>query len=118
MNAQQKAPVQGFPQNWGTKQVEVGELAGPATYVTGGQTVNASDFGWGGFDAFLMPMLSYSGTYYFLVQPLTVDASPSAQKPQLTSVKVIWMVVATGVEAANGLTTLDDEVARFIAISI
>lgn len=117
MNAQQKAPVAGYAQNWGTKQVTVDEMAGPALYAAGGQTVLASDIGWGGFDLFTVPMLSYSGTYYCRVQPLTVDAAPSAQKPCLRSVKVSWYVLATGVEVADNVV-LTTEIVRFFAISI
>src|SRR4051812_2663463 len=103
MNAEQKAPVAGYAQNWGTKQVTVGEMAGPLSYLAGGQTVNATDLGWGGFDLFQVPMLSYSGTYFCRVQPLAIDPAPCAQKPALTQVKVIWIVLATGVEVANAV---------------
>jgi len=115
MNAQQSAPMVGYEQLFGTKKASVFELAGPTLYAPGGQTVNASQFGWGGFDYVSSGMLSYSGTYFVRVQPLPVDAAPSAQKNGGNSqVKVVWYVVATGAEA--GAINLSAEIVRLLAL--
>lgn len=118
MNAQQVAPASGYAQSFGTKQAAVFELAGPSSYPTGGQTVDAATLGWGGFD-YVSPGegLSYSGTYSCKVQYLPVDAAPSAQKGAVGSVKVQWFVVSTGVEAANA-TDLDGEIVRLFALGV
>lgn len=117
MNAEQKAPVDGYPQNFGTKHYLVDEFAGPTSYVTGGQTINASDVGMGTFDYFDAGELSYSGTYYFRVQPLPTSPNPSTQKPGITQVKVLWIVAATGLEVGPA-TNLSGEIARFIALGL
>lgn len=115
--AQQLSPLPGYEQLWGTKKVFIGELVGPKSYVGGGQTVNASQLGWGGFDRVGMMSLSYSGTFSFRTQILPVDAAPTAFNPNVKSVKIIWIVVATGAEVA-GAVDLSAEVGRFEAIGV
>lgn len=117
LTAQQKAPVAGYAQNWGTKQVVVAEVAGPSSYLAGGQSIAATDLGWGGFDFLMASMLSYSGTYFARIQPNAIDAAPSAQKPALTSVQMLWYVVATGSQVADAVD-LSTEIIRIMAISI
>lgn len=117
MNAQQFAPLPGYPQQWGTKNVQNGEFAGPASYPTGGQTVNASQFGWGAFDEFAVHGMTYSGTYYCRVQYLPIDAAPTAQNQSVYQLKILWYVLATNAEVANAVD-LSGEVARFFAVSI
>src|SRR2546429_393093 len=115
MNAQQKVAVAGYRQIWGTKQVNIFEVAGPASYPTGGQTVNATDLGVGGMDYMDVGTYSYSGTYKCTVQPLPTSAAPSKQKPAIKSFKILWYVVATNAEVAN-TTDLSGEIVRLIAI--
>lgn len=118
MNAQQSAPLMGYFQNFGTKNAGVFELAGPTLYAAGGQTLNASQFGMGGFDFVdAGGGLSYSGTYYCRIQYLPVDAAPSAQTPGgNTQVKVVWYVLATNAEA--GAIDLSTEIVRLFAMGV
>lgn len=115
--SQQLSPLPGYEQVWGSKKRFVGELAGPSLYVQGGQTVNASQLGWGGFDTVGVSGLSYSGTYSYRIQFLPIKPNPTAFNPSVKSVKVIWIVVGTGVEAAAN-TDLHAEVCRFDATGV
>jgi len=117
MNPSQLVPMDGYTQSFGTKQACVAELAGPSSYPTGGQEVEAASLGWGGFDAVAVMGLSYSGTYYAHVQYLPVDAAPSGQKPPVQSVKILWYVLATGAEVAN-TTDIDGEILRLFCIGV
>lgn len=115
MPNQALSPILGWEQKFGTKNAFVGELFGPTLYAAGGQVVNASQIGWGGFDVFTVVGLSYSGTYYCHVQYMPVDAAPSVPTPGGNAqVKVLWFVKATGVEA--GAIDLSAEVVRFFAM--
>ena len=116
MQAEQKAPLMGYPDLWGTKRAEIAEVAGPASYVTGGQTINASDMGFGGFDWVDAGGQSYSGTYYGRISYLPVSAPPSAQNPACKQVKLQWIVTATGAEAAAAVN-LSGEIMRMIVIA-
>lgn len=114
--AQQLNPLPGYEQLWGSKKAFLGELVGPTLYASGGQTVNASQLGWGGFDMVQAPCLSLSGTYMARVQLLPLDAAPSEFLGACASVKVVWYVVATGAEA--GAVDLSTEVMRLFAIGV
>ncbi len=110
--AQQLSPLPGYQQYWGTKLAFVGEVVGPKSYVTGGQTIQASQLGWGGFDFVNAGgSLSYSGTFYCRVQYLPVDAAPSVFNPGVKSIKLLWYVLATNAEVA-GAVDLSAEIVR------
>jgi len=117
MNAEQVIPLPGYQQYWGSKLAFIGELAGQLSYTTGGQQFDASALGLGGFDSFEVVGRSYSGTYRCEVQYLAVDAAPSAPKGAVASVKIIWIVVATGAEVANAVD-LSGEIIRFQAVGV
>lgn len=117
MAADQKTPLPGYPQYWGSKMVNVVEVNGPTLYAAGGQQINASDFGWGGFDACFPLGLSLSGTYYAaLVQNGAVDATPSVPAGSVSYVKVQWFVTATNLEA--GALDLSNEIVRLMFIGV
>lgn len=113
MNAQQAAPLPGYAQTFGTKDVVVIELAGPVLYAAGGQTIDAAQFGKGGFDFISCGQgLSYSGTYFARVQYLPIDAAPSLQNQSVKTAKILWYVLATGAEA--GAIDLSTEILRLM----
>lgn len=114
LRQQQIIPLPGYPQQWGTKNVELGEMVGPSSYATGGVTINASSFGWGGFDRFAATGRSYSGTYSAQVQPLPITAGAKSNQ-SIKSYKVVWIVIATGAEVANAVD-LSAEIMRFEAV--
>lgn len=113
------SPISGYENRMGSKKSFVGELYGQLSYTTGGQVVNASQFGWGGFDIFDAGSgLSYSGTYYCRVQYMPVSGAPSKLSPGGNQqVKVIWIVTATGAEVAN-TTNISGEVIRIFALGV
>lgn len=106
----------GYTQPWGAKLIQGFEHAGPVLYAAGGETILASDLGIGGFDFVLVPGLSLSGTYYGLVQPLPVDATPSVALGAFKSFKLLWYVLATNAEA--GAIDLSGEILRLLCISV
>lgn len=108
--------VPGYEQPWGTKEAIVTEHFGPASYPTGGETINASDFNRGGFDAVLISGISYSGTYSAR-WVWALDAAPSVAKGAQASGKLLWTVVATGSEVAN-TTDLSTEILRLLLIMV
>lgn len=87
-------PATGF----GVKYHQVVDHKGPTSYPTGGETVNASDFANGGFDAVHLSGLSLSGTYF--ARLLWPSSSPGVS---FKTFKLIWYVLATGVEVANAV---------------
>lgn len=107
----------GYENQFGTKKKEVFELTGPAAYAAGGQLVSASDLGWGGFDEVHVPGLSLSGTFLVRTQYLPIDAAPSVPLGAARTVKLIWIVVATGAEVA-ALVDLSGEVIRVSALGV
>jgi len=116
MNAEQKAPLPGYRDFFGTKPVVIAEVAGPTSYATGGQTINAADFGLAGIDYADAGMVSYSGTYYGRIIPQPASAPPSNQNPNMTKIKLQWIVAATNAEVAN-TTNLSGEILRFLIIA-
>lgn len=119
LNAQQVSTIQGYSQQWGTKMVFIGELVGPLSYVAGGQTVKASQLGWGGFDELDAGSgCSYTGTFYCRTQYLPKQISPSTLTPGGNpTVKVQWFVTATNAEVAPAVN-LSSEIVRIRAIGV
>ncbi|MGH7184488.1 MAG: hypothetical protein ACREJN_21290 [Nitrospiraceae bacterium] len=117
ISAEQLVPLSGYENIFGTKKAFVGELVGPASYVTGGQEVTSSQLGWGGFDLVDCPCLSLSGTYEGKIQLLPVDGAPSAFSGSVQSVNVLWFVVATGAEV-DGDVDLSGEIMRIFALGV
>jgi hypothetical protein len=116
MAAQGLTPLPGYEQPWGSKKAFIGEVFGPTLYAAGGQTINASQLGWGGFDMAMVCGLSVSGVYYGYVQPLPIKTTPSLPQSAVSSFKLMWRVLATGAEA--GAIDLSAEVMRFFAIGV
>ena len=107
--SQQIVPVPGYPSVFGNKKAEVFLYTGPATYVTGGDPIYASTFGWGGFDFINSGMLDSSGVYY--LEPVF---SGSGAK---SVVNMKWIVAATGAEYAGGIATAN-LTARLFALGV
>jgi hypothetical protein len=91
------------------KKWEVFEYFGPATYTSGGDALSPIPFGWGGFDWISAGTLDSSSTYY--IQP--VFSGSGAQQ----SVKLKWIVAATGVEYGGG-SAVSGLTARLLAIGV
>lgn len=84
----------GYPSQIANKQFEVVDHAGPASYLAGGQTINASDFGWGGFDAIIGSM-DQSKTY--VVQAVYANTGGA-----MSTIKLQWFTLA-GTEVADAV---------------
>lgn len=113
----------GYPLPFGSRKMNVTLHQGPLLYAAGGETVNASTYGWGSFDR-VAGSVSFnannSGNY--TVQVLyPVGQSPAVANNNITggasgiptgsnTVKLKW-IAANGSEAANN-TNLSSEFAR------
>jgi hypothetical protein len=97
----------GYVMPLGDKYLIHFDHAGPASYVSlvtgsagvaasGGDKINASDIGMGGFDNF-DTMMDATGTYYALVVPV-LGANGNA----VPSVILVWYVAATDAQVAPG----------------
>lgn len=115
-------PLPGYPQPFGSRWISITTHQGPVSYVAGGETVSASPIGgWGSFDdvrAGLSFNANNSGNY--TVRTLI----PTGQAPRVSAnnvqgvpptgsnnVTLMWIVTATGNEAANN-TNLSSEFVR------
>ena|SRR3990172_3367246 len=74
----------------GSKIRKILQYTGPASYATGGETINAYDAGLGAIDEVLFAGAAYDGTDFRLV---TWQASTG---------KVVWFVPNTNAQVANG----------------
>lgn len=73
-------------------------VAGSSTVLpTGGDKINALDLGMGGFDNF-DTMVDPTGTYFALVIPVGGGSGNA-----VTSVILVWFVVATGAQVGAGV---------------
>lgn len=119
-----KRVLPGYPIYQGSKKISVIDYKGPASYVGGGETITAAQFGEGGID-FIEPMnkkliaiaggllaaLTFSGTDFVTIEVgvATVGA--------VSSVIIKWYVTATGVEVAGGVDLSAEDI-RFLAIFV
>ena len=101
-------PMAGYPQPVGAKYEMVIDHDGPASYnntgvtLTSGETINASDLGFGGIEYAEADAVSSDGVNYVYVMNLNQSTSgPMANA--LPSVVLRWFVLATGLEVANAV---------------
>lgn len=121
-------PLAGYPTSVGSKILSVFPHAGPTLYApvsagtapalsTGGDQVEAREAGLAFFDTVLGGM-SDSGTYRVEVVPDdrsgTIGQEPPKATPGTPTVRLRWIVVATGAQAAA--IDLDAEIVRLTAI--
>jgi hypothetical protein len=105
----------GYETEWANKKVMCVDVVGPASYVntgtfaTSGQPINASDFGWGGFD-FVMAMPSSDGLDIGYVASGTSGSS-------FTTFNLHWFVIATGAEVTN-TTNLSTKTIRLLLVGV
>lgn len=112
----------GYEQPFGTRKINVSTHQGPVAYAQGGETINASTFGWGSID-FAAASVSFnannSGNYVPQVlfpvgqSPVTANNNWSGFPNMPTgsnSIKIKW-VAANGTEANNN-TNLSSEFTR------
>ena len=118
--ANSNIPFPGYDTRFGNKNVWVGSHYGPKSYATGGETISAAQFGWGGFDTFDPGPLatlsvnsvnqtvpgSVSGTYF-----VGVSVATTAPDGAVSKVTMKWYVVATGAEV-TATTDLSAEKVR------
>jgi hypothetical protein len=101
--------------NAGDKTQVVFDHTGPASYVPGGETINASDIGLaGGVDwlqAAYWSINQNTGVADYTLQVLW----PYNSFLQVSSAKLVWFVQSTGLEAAGG-TNLSLEHVRMTGI--
>jgi hypothetical protein len=114
-------PLPGYPQPFGSRYLNITTHQGPLSYQAGGETVNASTFGFGSFDTVRAGMsFNANNTGNYTVRVLI----PKAQSPVVSNnnqqvpiptgsnnVNLQWIVTATGNEAANN-TNLTSEFVR------
>lgn len=114
-------PLDGYPTSWGASRASVLGITGPTLYTpitpgtppavaTGGQTIQALEFGMKYFD-FVVAGLSDSGAY----RVECIPGAPSGNGPKgaCLTYTLRWVVVATGAEA--GAIDLDAEIVRVLA---
>ena len=79
----------------GSKLVAIVDLTGPTTYTTGGYSIDLSNYNIGGMAAveYVSGGASSNGTY------LVHGVTPTGHANGTTSYLLMWIVVATGVEA-------------------
>lgn len=82
------------------------DLDGPASYLAGGQTVNASDLGLR-YIHHVVAGLSDNGAHH-------CSAGQSTKGTATTAIKVAWLLNSTGVEVANAV----DLSGRFVRVVI
>lgn len=105
-----------YPSSIGNKSISVIDHAGPSSYTqvstgtppTGGDIVQASEFGLKWLDAVLVEG-SDNGQYDGTTFPLAGQFQPS------TSVALLWVVAHTGAEA-NSATNLSARTMRLVGI--
>lgn len=110
----------GYDQSFGSRKVLITTHNGPTAYVAGGETLNASTFGWGSFDKVSGSQSfnanntgNYSAVPMYPVgqAPATANNAVVGQVPTgSNSVKLKWLA-ANGTEAANN-TNLSAEFVR------
>jgi hypothetical protein len=100
-------PLPGYPQPVGAKYEMVFDHDGPASYnntgvtLTSGETINASDVGFGGIEYAEADGVSSDGLNYCYIMYLNQSTSGSGNA--LPSFVVRWFVLATGAEVANAV---------------
>ena len=79
----------------GSKLEVVLDVTGPSTYATGGVTFSLSNYNVGGISAveYVGGGVSSDGTYY------VHGRTPTGNAAATSSYKLVWTVVATGLEA-------------------
>lgn len=110
------AQVPDFPQSWGSKRSQIALVVGPASYTqvttgtppTGGQKINASDYGLKWID-FAQAMVSDDGQYEVVFTPATAIAGAQA------SVIAVWKIAHTGAEV-SGATNLSGRTIRVLLV--
>jgi hypothetical protein len=101
-----KRILAGYINQVGAKLEIVVDHDGPASYVggaAGGETINASDFGIGGFELVQADHLSSDGLNTVFATLTGQSVSPAVLGNPVTSATLRWFVTATGAEVANAV---------------
>ncbi len=100
-----------YPAPFGTRSINITNHKGPGNYQAGGETVNASTFGWGSFDKVhggLSTNANNTGNYTVVATVPVGQAQNNATGSN--TVKLKWQA-ANGTEASNA-TDLSGEYVR------
>ncbi len=98
----------GLLDTWGGKFTDFIDWTGPVLYATGGETINATDFGCPNNLLFAVGSASVSGTYFTVARPVAAGG--------YTTWKLMWYVSATGAEA--GAIDLSAEKAKVFGVGV
>jgi hypothetical protein len=85
----------GYPVSLANRMFGVFDYTGPASYITGGDQITASDFGMSTIDFVLAAQLSLSGSYQFLV------LYPTLGSLNVGAVTIAWYLYA-GAQVSPG----------------
>lgn len=114
-----------YPQPFGTRKIAITTHNGPLAYAAGGETITASTFGWGTFDAAWCAGGSFNanntGNYSPIVlvpvgqSPTTANNAVKGGAPTgSNNINILWRQ-GNGNEAANN-TNLTSEFVRLVLI--
>ena len=88
----------GYVMPWNTKYFMNWDHSGPASYSTGGETINAADLGMGGFE-FVDSMVDATAQLYAFIYPIN-----GGNGNAVPSVKVIWYSLVTATVGGQSQT--------------
>lgn len=126
-------PLAGYPTNFGNKIFEVFDHKGPSSYANigtsggAGDTINASDFGIGGFDALQVYFSSYTESGNYIVKIFTghTTTTPTlgpALGGAFANATLQWFTTAAAFGAisteATNTTDLSAEIVRMNFIGV
>lgn len=101
--------LDGYPTYVGGKLETIVDLDGPASYnntgvfATSGQVINASDFGWGGFEIVDAQSLSSDGLNWVQIQLPGQSQTGEAKGNAVPTARIHWLVQTTNAEVANAV---------------
>lgn len=98
----------GYGTQWGNKNVTVIDHLGPASYATGGETLTAAQFGYGGIEV-IVGSMDASSTYFVEAIHPGVGGAPA-------TIKLQWFTM-NGTEVSNA-TNLSTKSVRLIIVGV
>lgn len=99
----------GYVTEVGAKYELIVDLDGPASYAngtigtTGGQVINALDYGIGGFEVVDPQGLSSDGLNYVQIQLVGQSTTGAVSGNAVKSARIYWIVQSTNAQVANAI---------------